>query len=126
MSGTTESSRPNSKLRRRVVPVFEPKPVPVSTVEAPSGTKAPQPKKAYRIPWAELLRRVFAQDVSVCPECNDLMKVIAFIPQVAVARRILDHLDLDSTGPPIARAQGPPELFDPGPDYSADPVFIDP
>jgi hypothetical protein len=54
------------------------------------------------------------------------MTVIAVISQATVARRILDHLGFDSQGPTIARARAPPELFDPGPDYSVDPVFPDP
>ena len=54
------------------------------------------------------------------------MAVIAFISQAIVARRILDHLGFDSQGPTIARARAPPELFDPGTDYSADPVYPDP
>jgi len=33
------------------------------------------------------------------------------------ACRILDQLGLDSQRPPVARAQAPPERFDPGPDY---------
>ncbi len=32
------------------------------------------------------------------------MQLIAFIAQKAVARRILEHLGLDSTGPPLATA----------------------
>ncbi len=47
------------------------------------------------------------------------MQIIAFIAQPNVARRILDHLGLDSTGPPLAPAQSQPEEFDPGPDYAA-------
>jgi hypothetical protein len=55
------------------------------------------------------------------------MQVLAVIANTAIARRILDHLQLDSTGPPItARAQGPPELCEPAPDYDlADPVYPD-
>ncbi len=34
-----------------------------------------------------------------------------------MARRILDHLGLDSQGPPVARAQASPERFDAAPDY---------
>ncbi len=37
------------------------------------------------------------------------------IAKPVVARRILDHLGLDSTGPPLARVQAQPELLDPGP-----------
>jgi len=43
-----------------------------------------------------------------------------------VARRILLHLGLDSRGPPVARAQAPPDFGEPGPSYdAADPVFAD-
>jgi hypothetical protein len=33
------------------------------------------------------------------------MQLIAFIAEARVAKRILDHLRMDSTGPPVARAQ---------------------
>ncbi len=36
-----------------------------------------------------------------------------------MARRILDHLGLDSQGPPVARARAPPELFDRGPEFGS-------
>jgi hypothetical protein len=52
------------------------------------------------------------------------MQLIAFIASEAVARRILDHLGLDATGPPLAGARAPDELFEPGPDHDAvDPVY---
>ncbi len=80
---------------------------------------------AARLPWAELLRKVFALDVLACPECGGRMQIIAFIAQPKVARRILEHLGFDSTGPPVARAQAQPEEFDPGPDYSAPDLTYD-
>jgi hypothetical protein len=41
-----------------------------------------------------------------------------------VAKRILDHLGLPSTGPPVARSRAPEETFDPGPEYDgADSIF---
>jgi hypothetical protein len=44
--------------------------------------------------------------------------------EATMAKRILDHLALDSTGPPVARAQPHEELLEPGPDYgAADPVY---
>jgi hypothetical protein len=70
------------------------------------------------VPWADLLKKVFALDVLARPECSGRMQLIAFIAAAAIARRILDHLGLDSTGPPVARAEDRPEAFDPGPDYS--------
>jgi len=122
---------PNSKARKRVVPaapsVSEPQkpPPPVQRASGGSSKKlrherpADEPLRTYRVPWAELLRKVFALDVLACPQCGGRMQIIAFIAQPKVARRILDHLGLDSTGPPLARAQSQPEEFDPGPDYSA-------
>jgi hypothetical protein len=53
--------------------------------------------------------KVFAIDVLACPDRNGRMQLIAFIAQATVAKRILDHLDLDSTRPPVARAAPPPE-----------------
>ena len=66
---------------------------------------------------AELLRKVFTIDVLACPECGGRLRVIAFIAQAAVARRILEHLGLGSQGPPVARARAPPKILDPGPYY---------
>ena len=81
--------------------------------------------RTYRVPWADLLRKVFAIDVLACPECTGRMQLVAFIAEAKVAKRILDHLALDSTGPPpVARAQPQTELLEPGPDYSAaDPTY---
>jgi hypothetical protein len=57
-------------------------------------------------------------DVLACP-CGARLRLIAFISDATVAKRILDHLHLDSRGPPLARAQAPPDLLDPGPSYEA-------
>ena len=80
----------------------------------------------YRVPWAELLRKVFAIDVLECPRCQGRLEIVAFIAEPTVARRILDHLGLASQAPPIERARAPDELpdGDPGPDYAtADPIY---
>jgi len=86
-----------------------------------------RPPTRTRVPWAELLRKVFAVDVLDCPRCHGRLELIAFISAPDVARRILDHLELDSQGPPIAPAlsEKPGETgCDPGPDYgAADPVY---
>jgi hypothetical protein len=40
--------------------------------------------------------------------------------------QILDHLGLASRGPPLARAQAPPDVLDPAPGCDgADPIFPD-
>ncbi len=46
-------------------------------------------------------RRSFEIDVLACPECGGRMQLIAFIAEARVAKRILDHLALDSTGDPV-------------------------
>jgi hypothetical protein len=63
--------------------------------------------------------------VLACPDCGGRLQIVAFIAEATVAGRILDHLGLDSRGPPLARAQAPPppELNDPGPSYhSSEPI----
>jgi hypothetical protein len=38
------------------------------------------------------------------------MKVLALVTEQAAIKKILEHLDLPSTGPPIAKARRPPEF----------------
>ncbi len=102
----------NSKVRRRIVPQpgFPPPPeqpetngaapLPESRRERPNRGSAAGPARSYHVPWADLLKKVFAIDVLACPDCGGRLKLIAFITEAAtVARRILDHLGLDSQGP---------------------------
>ena len=100
--------------------------IPLTVEERASVDVAPAPSASgaftaslprYRVPWAELLKKVFAVDALECPDCGGTMKLIAFIAEEATARRILEHLGLDAALPPLARAQAPPEQLDPGPDY---------
>jgi len=125
-------------VRRQIVPRPASPPVPEQTT--PAATPAPAPgsgetpkrdspfksSRIYRLLWADLLKKVFAVDVLACPDCGGRLRLIAFIAGATVACRILDHLGLDSQGPPVARGQAPPERFDLGPDYGvADPSFTD-
>jgi hypothetical protein len=99
---------------------------PARITEKPLRAKPAKIARKYRVPWADLLQKVFAIDVLACPDCNGRMQLIAFITQatVAKAKRILDHLGLESTGPPVARAAPPPEQVDLGPSYgAADPIY---
>ena len=50
------------------------------------------------------MKRVHAIDVLVCPSCQGPMRVVAFIEDERIARRILEHLGLPSRAPPIAAA----------------------
>ena len=53
--------------------------------------------------------RVLNIDVLTCAKCGSKRRIIAFIQDPVVARKILKHLGLDSTAPPIAPARGPPQ-----------------
>ena len=96
----------------------------VSAASAGAGPALSNGRK-YRIPWAELLQKVFAIDVLACPVCHGRMKLIAYINSASVARRILEHLGLRATGPPLAKARFPDsDGCDPAPDYEqADPAW---
>ena len=60
-------------------------------------------KKANYIPWAELLKRTFGFDLTVCPCCGGRVRVIAAITGKEAIQQILGHMGL-STGPP--KSQG--------------------
>ncbi len=80
--------------------------------------------------WAALLRRVFAIDAFMCPHCGSTLRLIAAIEDPAVARAILECMDLPARAPPTAEASGEPREstpdfdeafdFDPTPAYEAD------
>jgi len=119
---------PHAGLRSRVVPdrsaqrASSPLPAPVSPPV--KALEQLPPLRTYRVPWADLLEKVFALDVLACPECDGRLQLIAFIAQPALARRILDHLGLASTGPPVAPARGEPDCVEPAPDYDVpDPLY---
>ena len=65
---------------------------------------------SVRVPWAELLVRVFQVDVLKCENCGGRMTILAFLTERAVVKKILEHLVLPATGPPKAPARGPAQL----------------
>jgi hypothetical protein len=54
-------------------------------------TLSPARKQALRRRWADLIRRVFELDPLLCP-CGGKLRVIAFITQPRVIRKILEYL----------------------------------
>jgi hypothetical protein len=54
--------------------------------------------------------RVFPIDVLECPHCGTRRKLIAWITDGVVVRKILDHLGLPSEPPILARARVGEEL----------------
>ena len=75
--------------------------------------------------WASLLKRVFGEDILVCPRCSHRpMRIIAAIDDPPLVLHILAHLGLPSERPFIAPARSPPQLeFD---DEFGDSDFGDP
>ena len=97
---------PASERRSQIVPRPEentPGPCPAANT-APPSPEATARRETSRIPWAELLLRVFREDVLVCP-CGGRRAVLAFITEKKVVKEILQHLGLPTTGPPIAPAR---------------------
>jgi len=72
----------------------------------PALPPPPLPARRRRTPWATLLRRVFDVDALSCSNCLTPMVVLAFITDVKVLGKILAHLGLPTSPPPIA----PPRL----------------
>ena len=66
------------------------------------GETEPLPKKRKRYGWAELLARVFAIDMKICPKCSGEFKVVAAIIETGAIRKILTHLGLPFRPPDIA------------------------
>jgi hypothetical protein len=59
----------------------------------PEEAIAPTPERAaLRRRWAHLIRRVYETDPLVCPRCGAEMRVVSFITEPGVIRRIVDHL----------------------------------
>jgi hypothetical protein len=68
----------------------------------PSPPRYEEPVREHRIPWAELLQRVFEVDALGCPKCGGRMRVFAVITDPTVAAQILRCLGLASRAPPLA------------------------
>lgn len=50
--------------------------------------------RAMRKSWARLIQKIYHVDPLKCPKYQETMKIIAFIEEPAVIRKILVHLDL--------------------------------
>ncbi len=71
---------------------------------------AARPRPLSRLPWAELLRRVFREDVLECNRCGGRRVVLAFLSERRAVKAVLQHLGLPTTGPPVAPARGSPQM----------------
>jgi hypothetical protein len=51
-------------------------------------------RKKCRANWARLIQKIYEIDPLTCPNCGGTMRVLAFIEEAAVIRKILDNLGL--------------------------------
>ncbi len=59
--------------------------------------------------WAHFIQKVYEVDPLECPRCSGKMRVISFINDPLVIRRILEHLGLWlANARPVPRAHSPP------------------
>jgi hypothetical protein len=118
--------RPQEALSARAA-AGEPWATTMGATEPADAHSEPPALRTYRVPWAALLQKVFDVDVLACPQCGGRLRLIAFIAEPAVARKILDHLGLDSTGPPpVHRRPEHADQVEPVPAHDvADPVYED-
>jgi len=93
-------------------------PPPPPGTPPPEPAADPPPVRPRRLPWAQLLRRTFEVDALTCIRCQVPMVVLAFLTDPAVVSKILAHLGLPTSPPPLApaRVAAQEELF---PDASA-------
>ena len=97
---------PNFANRKLIVK--KPKDKPNSSDACNKGL--PEKVKQERLRWAEMLKRVFDVDVTICPKCQGRMEQIAVIKDKAVAKKILESLGEFTTFRPLEVAvdRGPP------------------
>jgi hypothetical protein len=56
--------------------------------------EAPPVSKELKKRWSYLIRKVYETDPLVCPKCSGEMRIISFIDQPEVIKKILQHLGL--------------------------------
>ena len=93
----------HSKLRSQVVPHRAPAEHEASG--EPSGE--PPPRGCHYIPWLELLRRTFQQDLQ-CPRCGGPLRLIALVKEEESIHKILGAMALPTEAPAPHPPRSPP------------------
>ena len=74
--------------------------------------------KGYLKNWARLIQKIYEVDPLTCPKCHGPMRVISFIEDQDVIKKILKHLGLWEVKPrPPPKATGPPKPVEHHIDY---------
>lgn len=53
-----------------------------------------QPKKVPSLKWRECIKKIWKDDPLICPECLSEMKIISFITEVNIIKKVLKYLKL--------------------------------
>ena len=77
-----------------------------SDMDGPGPETESQARRAAKIAWAKMIRKVYEVDPLACPECGAQMRVTALIEDPVVIERILSWLGL--WDPWLARGPSPP------------------
>ena len=77
---------------------------------APLSDDTPTARR-MRASWARFIKKVFAAEPLVCPDCGGAMRIVAFIEDPRVVRAILVHLSLwdEARPPPVTQGAAPRE-----------------
>ena len=62
--------------------------------EAPPIENDTAEARPDRHAWARLIKKIYEVDPLICPECSNPMRIIAFIEEQPIIRKILEHLKL--------------------------------
>ncbi len=54
----------------------------------------PSTSKELKKRWSYFIRKVYETDPLICPNCKGELRIISFIDQRDLIRKILEHLDL--------------------------------
>ena len=94
----------------------------------PDPASALERRPQWRLPWAELLGRVYAVELFLCNQCGGRRRILAAITDPQVARKILDHLRLPAGLPRTAPPRAPPQSRLPWDAYDpcVDPIPAEP
>ncbi len=86
--------------------------------------------KEFRKNWARLIQKIYNVNPLLCPKCSGSMKIISFIDDQQLVKKILKHLGLwDVKRKPLPRANVPPTeafiIYDESSSPGADDYLID-
>jgi len=59
-----------------------------------------EPRRIPSPNWRECIKKIWEVDPLTCPRCQEEMKIVSFITEYPVVRKILKHLDLWDRSPP--------------------------